>query len=198
MADADETKKPPEQLDAKADKSDKKSLISRLLPWMMLAVVVVVCAGAGFVLGRFFGGPSATQAAPPDVLRTQQAQQAHAQLPQTDDSSADLENTWYYDLEPVVANLNDPGVTRYARVTLTLQVSNDLPQKKGSVFFTEKNPILKNWLTIYLASQTVEDMRGDRNLKRIQSEILEAFNEKLFPNAKPQIKRVLFKEFAIQ
>jgi flagellar basal body-associated protein FliL len=73
-----------------------------------------------------------------------------------------------------------------------------LQQKKGGAFLTEKNPILKNWLTIYLASQTVEDMRGDRNLKRIQSEILEALNEKLFPNAKPQIKRVLFKEFAIQ
>ena len=194
MADRDETKKPQERPDAKAEKSDKKSLSSRLLPWMMLAVVVVVCAGAGFVLGRFFGGPSATQAAG----TAQQAQQAYAQVPQTNDSAADLENTWYYDLEPVVANLNDPGVTRYVRVTLTLQISNELQQKKGGAFLTEKNPILKNWLTIYLASQTVEDMRGDRNLKRIQSEILEALNEKLFPNAKPQIKRVLFKEFAIQ
>ena len=59
-------------------------------------------------------------------------------------------------------------------------------------------PILTNWLTIYLASLSLEDIRGDRNLKRIQIQILDAFNEQLFPNQKPKIKRVLFKEFAIQ
>ena len=163
---------------------------------MTMAVIVVVCAGVGFVLGRFLGGPSATQAAPPDGWRTQQTQQAHAQLLGADDSAA--KNTWYYDLEPVVANLDDPGVTRYVRVALTLQVSNEVTQKKGIAFLTEKVPVLKNLLTIYLASQTVDDMRGDRNLRRIQSEILEAFNEKLYPDAKPQIKGILFKGFAIQ
>ncbi len=194
MADADETKGRQEQADAKAEKSDKKSSSRRLLPWMTMAVIVVVCAGVGFVLGRFLGGPSATQAAG----TAQQTQQANAQLLGTDDSAAQLEHTWYYDLEPVVANLDDPGVTRYVRVALTLQVSNEVPQKKGVAFLTEKVPVLKNLLTIYLASQTVDDMRGDRNLRRIQSEILEAFNEKLYPDAKPQIKGILFKGFAIQ
>jgi len=194
MADADETKGQQEQPDARAEKSDKKSSRKRFLPWMMIAVVVVVCAGVGFVLGRFLGGPSTTQAAG----AAQQAQQAHAQLLGTDGSAANLENTWYYDLEPVVANLNDPGVTRYVRLALTLQISNEVSQKRGIALITEKNPVLKNWLTIYLASQTVEDMRGDRNLRRIQSEMLEAFNEKLYPNAKPQIKGILFKAFAIQ
>jgi len=194
MADADETKDQREQPDAKAEKSDNKSSSRRLLLWMMIAVVVAVCAGVGFGLGRFLGGPSATQAAG----AAPQTQQAHAQPLATDDSAAQLENTWYYDLEPVVANLNDPGVTRYVRLALTLQISNEVSQKRGIALITEKNPVLKNWLTIYLASQTVEDMRGDRNLRRIQSEILEAFNEKLYPGAKPQIKGVLFKGFAIQ
>jgi flagellar basal body-associated protein FliL len=57
---------------------------------------------------------------------------------------------------------------------------------------------LKNWLTIYLSSQTIEDIGGDKNLRRIQSQILDAFNERLFPNTKPKIKEVLFKEFAVQ
>jgi len=90
------------------------------------------------------------------------------------------------------------GVTRYVRVALTLQISAEVDYKKGTAYLEEKNPLLKNWLTIYLASQTIEDMRGDRNLRRIQSEILDALNEKLFPDAKPRIKRILFKGFAIQ
>lgn len=192
MADADETKQQQPQTTAK--EPDQKSSSRRFLPWIIVAVVVVVCASAGFVLGRLFGGPSTTQAAG----NAQQTQQAHEQLLGADDSAADAENTWYYDMEPVVANLNDPGVTRYARIALTVQISNEVPQKNGIALLTEKSPILKNWLTIYLANQTVEDMRGERNLRRIQSDILEAFNEKLYPDAKPQIKGILFKGFAIQ
>jgi flagellar basal body-associated protein FliL len=194
MADEDEIKRQQERPDAGAENSDEKSSSRRFPPWMIIAVVVVVCAGAGFGLGRLLGGPRASQAAG----AAQQAQQAQPQFFGADNSAVGVENTWYYDLDPVVANLNDPGVTRYVRIALTLQVSNDVQQKKGVAFLTEKNPVLKNWLTIYLASQTIEDMRGDTNLRRIQSEILEAFNEKLYPNAKPQIRGILFKEFAIQ
>lgn len=192
MADADETKQ--QKLEPKKKDPDQKSSSTRFLPWIIVAVVVVVCAGAGFALGRLLGGPSTTQAAG----NAQQTRQDHGQLLGADDSAVDAENTWYYDMEPVVANLNDPGVTRYARIALTVQISNEVPQKNGIALLTEKSPILKNWLTIYLANQTVEDMRGERNLRRIQSDILEAFNEKLYPDAKPQIKGILFKGFAVQ
>ena len=57
---------------------------------------------------------------------------------------------------------------------------------------------MTNWLTIYLASLSLGDIRGDKNLRRIQSQITDAFNEILFPDAKPQIENVLFKEFPIQ
>ncbi len=74
-----------------------------------------------------------------------------------------------------------------------------LEEPEGKPILDEKQFLLKNWLAIYLASLTIEDARGDRNLKRIQLQILDAFNETLFPDAKPQIKRILFKEgFAIQ
>jgi hypothetical protein len=41
-------------------------------------------------------------------------------------------------------------------------------------------------------------MRNDRDMKRIQSQILDAFNEILFPSNKRQIKKVLIREFNIQ
>jgi len=194
MADAPKVTERQEQQNPKAAKDGKKSLGRRFLPWMIMAVVVAFCAGAGFGLGRTIGGSGPTKTAGAN----EQTEPALANLIKTDSSAMDSEETWYYDLEPVVANLNEPGVTRYVRVALTLQISAEVDYKKGTAYLEEKNPLLKNWLTIYLASQTIEDMRGDRNLRRIQSEILDALNEKLFPDAKPRIKRILFKGFAIQ
>jgi len=172
-----------------------------LLKAGIMAVVVIFCAGAGFGLGRLFGGSTSPPGGGPAAAPAQAgAEPTDTPRPAMGGASAtqSASGGWYYDFEPVVANLNEPGVTRYIRVALTLQISAELDQKKGSALMEENKPLLKNWLTIYLASQSLEDIRGNRNLQRIQSEILDAFNEKLFPDAKGKIKNVLFKEFAVQ
>lgn len=194
MADADDTKK---QEDSKAESSDKKTS-GGILQWIILAVVVVLFAGAGFGLGRLFAGfrTPAGEAEPGQQDEPSQAEEPKAGAP--DLSGGDSQKCWYYDLEPIVANLDEPGVTRYVRATLILEINPQVSKEKGTAFIEERKPILTNWLTIYLASLTLEDIRGDRNLRRIQLQILDAFNEKLFPDAKPQIKHVFFKEFAIQ
>ena len=43
-----------------------------------------------------------------------------------------------------------------------------------------------------------DEARGEKNLKRIQSQVLEEFNQMLFPNEKPQVSHILLKDFAIQ
>ncbi len=178
----------------KVEKSDKKSLIRRLLPWLLIIIIIAVCAGTGFVLGQFISGRR-----PGKTDESSQQDQAQTEQPETVDlSSTTPGSQWFYELEPVVANLNEPGVTRYVRASLTLEMSANIDIKAGSVFLEEKKPVLTNWLTIYLASLTLEDIRGDRKLRSIQSQIRDAFNEKLFPNAKPQVKHILFREFAIQ
>ena len=197
MAEADEEKqneKPEKQETDKSEGQEKKSFVARFLPKIIVVVVVVVFAGAGFTLGRLFGGSSADQ------------------TPGTSESglSPDLENlkakgseegsekTWFYNMEPVIANLNVSDVTRYVKASLILELSNEMDEKKGTVFLDEKKPILTSWLTVYLASLGLDDIRGDANLKRIQSHVLDAFNERLFPDSKPHIKHILFKEFAVQ
>ncbi|MHC4912743.1 MAG: flagellar basal body-associated FliL family protein [Planctomycetota bacterium] len=214
MADADDTEKKENQQDSTAQSVDnepessnqgteqqeqtaQKTSGSGIFRWIIIAAVVVLFAGAGFALGRFLKGSPPPENADQDES-SQQVEPDQLEDLIADDSSADSRNTWYYDLEPAVANLDVPGVTRYVRATLTLEISPKVDQNKGTVLLAQKTPLLKNWLTIYLASLSLEDIRGDRNLKRIQSQILDSFNEKLFPDAKPQIKKVLFKEFAIQ
>ena len=199
MADADDTKEQEqeqeEQEDSKAESSEKKASAGRL-QWIIVAVVAIVGAGAGLGLGRLFGGSDTTETAQSAEGGPNKPEDIKANIP--DLTGGKSQGTWYYDLAPVVANLDEPGATRYIRLTLTLEIDSQVDQKKGIAFIEEKKPVLTNWLTIYLAGLSLEDIRGDRNLKRIQSQIVDALNEKLFPDAKPQVKRVLFKEFAIQ
>jgi len=194
MADKGDIKEQEKQENPKAEKTDKKTSIRRFLPWIILGAIVVVSAGAGFGLGRLFAGIGEDKATEPSP----QNQQTEAENIKADTSAKGTQKIWYYDLEPVIANLDEPNVTRYVRAVLTLEMSPEMDAKKGKDFLDEKKPILTNWLAIYLASLSLEDIRGERNLKSIQAQILDVFNEKLFPDSKPQIKHVLFREFAIQ
>jgi len=199
MADADDINEQEEQQvqeDAKTEMSDKKSLVTRFLPWIIIFVVVLICACAGLSVGRLFAGSGKSEAAEPGSESDASAQLKD--LKADNESADDSAKVWYYDLDPVMANLNEPTVTRYVRASLTLEMSADMDVKKSTAFLDEKKPILINWLTVYLSSLGLEDIRGDKNLRSIQSQIRDAFNEKLFPDSKPQIKQVLIKEFPVQ
>jgi len=196
MADENETKEQQKEAGSKAEAGSGKSLIGRLLPWIILVVVVVSCAGAGFGLGRLLAGSRTAEPAQPKPEAKEQKKTED--LAATEASAEGPPKAWYFDLDPVVANLNEPSVTRYVRATFTLEVSPEVDKEKGTAFLNEKKPILINWLTVYLSSLRLDDIRGDKNLKSIQSQVCEAFNEKLFPDSKPQINQVLIKEFPVQ
>jgi len=177
--------------DKKTETGEKKSLIARFLPKVIIVIVVGIFAGAGFTLARLLAGSPASQT-------TGGAEQGQSENMYENGSGDDSGKSWYYHLEPVIANLDVDDVTRYVKASLTLEISVDVDEKEGTAFIDEKKPILTNWMTVYLASLNLDDIRGDSNLKRIQSQVMDAFNEKLFPDSKPKIKNVLFKEFAVQ
>jgi len=202
MADEKTETKPTEApadkpADATAEKVAEKGKGGSIVPWIIIAAVVVVTAVAGLVLGRLLAGakPQAAAAATPQA--EQPKPQAAEQL-KPDKPGAAKEEVWYFDLEPVVANLDEPGATRYVRASLTLEMSPEISSEKGTAFLQQKKPLMTNMLTIYLAGLNLETTRGDKNLKRIQSDICDSFNERLFSNGKPLIKRILIKEFAVQ
>jgi flagellar basal body-associated protein FliL len=201
MADADDKKeqeeqKAPETEAEQTDQNDKKSLVARLLPWIIMAVVVAICAGGGFSLGRLFAGSDTPEAAESDS-KSDEPTQAKG-LKADDDSANDSGKAWYYDFEPIVANLKEPNLTRYVSLTLTFEMSSGISQPKGRAFLDDKKPILTNWLCVYLSSLSLDDITGDKNLKKLQSHILESLNEELFPDSKAQIQQVLIKGFAVQ
>ena len=184
-----EKKKDPELEAPKA-----QGPLARILPWLIPALVVIVFAAGGFLVGRAFGTRGQAQ----NAAGAEADNPAEPVLPEGPALKAGTGQSWYYDLDPVVVNLNDPGVTRYVRISLTLEVSSTMDEKEGKPFLDQKKPLMKHWLTLFLSNQTIEDARGEKNLMRMQAQISDTLNNGLFPGSKPRIKNVLFKEFAIQ
>ncbi|MEJ5259689.1 MAG: flagellar basal body-associated FliL family protein [Anaerohalosphaeraceae bacterium] len=163
--------------------------------WVMLGAVAAGALSGGFALSQLLGGtdsecPAAQTAEPAKVeknfdeflLKNSQNQPA-----------------WIYEgLEAIVSNLDEPGVTRYVRVTVSLEMSPEMDRTKGEAYLNERKLVLRDWLTTYFAGLSLEDVRGSRNLEKIKRHIREQFNELLFPNGRPYIQRVLFREFAVQ
>jgi flagellar basal body-associated protein FliL len=192
MADAENAEN--KDHDAGHEAPPKKGLVGKVVPWLVPLLAVAVCAGAGYAIGRLFGARGSAQT----ISAAEQPSPDEALTPPVPVERPDTGESWYYDLEPVIGNLNEPGVVRYVRLGLTLEVGSSMTEKEGTGFFEQRKPLLKNWLTLYLNNLSLEDIRGERNLRRIQTQIADAFNQSLFPNAKPRIKRVLFKELSIQ
>lgn len=168
--------------------------LTKVMPWLIPALVVLAFAVGGFLIGRSFGTRGSAQ----NVAGAEHNAPATPAPSKEPALKADTGESWYYDLDPVVVNLNEPGVTRYARVGLTLEVGATMGEKEGRPFLDQKKPLMKHWLTLFLSNQTIEDSRGEKNLTRMETQITEAFNSNLFPSAKGRINGILFREFAIQ
>ncbi len=181
-----------------AESKDNTKRKEKITTWSIMAGIVLIFALAGFFLGKVL----VETLKPEPIVAAQITGNSESQQEQDGQPKQPIvesTDTWFYkDLKAVVANLDEPGATRYVRTTLILEIHNSLEQKDGEVLLEEKTPHLRSWLTIYLASLSLDDAQGEKNLKRIQSDILESFNQKLFPNGQPQIRRILLSDFAIQ
>jgi flagellar basal body-associated protein FliL len=213
---------PAENKDAKgkADKGKSRSL----LPMIIVGVIVLVAAGAGIGLSKLFAGgnksssaedvnlekeiPADKETAKPAAEKGEKpksekpaakhGEKSKGESSKSEKITAKEGEAWYFNLDPVVANLDEPGATRYIRTAFILEMSPEISAEKGTAILEQKKPLIANLLTIYLAGLNIETTRGDKNLKRIQSELCDTFNEQLFPESKPMVKRVLIKEFAVQ
>jgi flagellar basal body-associated protein FliL len=173
-----------------------------ILTWIILGVVVVIGAGSGFMVGRISAGSG------PQKDQGTEATSANnnSDKKQSDEPGGEVKGTWFFNMQPVIANLNEPGVTRFVRATITMEISNELEPVKsedgseplGNPLLVSKKPVLENWLTIYLSGLSISDTQGGKNKMKIQHQILDAFNQELFPDSKPLIKKILLKEFVIQ
>jgi flagellar basal body-associated protein FliL len=199
MADDITDQKPPDNAEAgnsddKPDKTGEQTVVGGILPWIVTFVTAVLCAGAGLTLGRLFAAPRTPETTAPvqkNPLLDPQFLSSHRA------ATTDLPKMWYYDLEPVTVNLNEPDFARYVRAGVTLEMDGNTDPSKGKAFLNQNKILLLNKLTVYLASLSTENLRGEKNLDQVRSQIRDLFNKELFPHSKPCIRRILLKQLAI-
>jgi flagellar basal body-associated protein FliL len=163
-----------------------------LFLWLILTIVVLAGGVGGLGLSMMMGGSAPEE---PNTTETASAEPAFDPLV----AKTDTQKPWLFTkMDSIVANLDEPGVTRYVRVSIILELSPKLDSINGDIFLEEKKVILQDWMTTYLAGLSLEDVRGSRNLNRIKQETLDQFNKLLFGPDKAYVEKVLFKEFAVQ
>ncbi|MBL7139331.1 MAG: flagellar basal body-associated FliL family protein [Planctomycetes bacterium] len=165
---------------------------------------VILCAGVAFAAGGAgYGVALLTTGGQPLAPAAAQADESAdpasltAPAPAARQVADDTDKCLYKDLEPITVNLDEPRLARYVHACLTLAIPEE-EFAAASLVVDAKMLVLRDWLTVYLASLTLDEVRGPASLNRMRREILDAFNQELWPDQKPRIRKVLFKEFAVK
>lgn len=189
----EETSKTPETSDVKKDEKKAKDTkgetpagggwVMRILLGFGVAVVAGGAGAATSLLLRPDHTVAEVTAETPDLVKKQ-----------NDETLKEFE---YYPFEAVTVNLNVRSGDRYLKVKVFLAIA---PGDKEEAFaeLDKRQKELKDWLMAYLRDHTLEEVSGKKNQVRMQREIAQAFNEKLWPDARPRIDHVLFDEFTVQ
>lgn len=186
---SDEKKKP--------EKEKKQGNPITKSTWIITASIIVVGILGGFALAQLLGpsGPPKLAEAG-EITDPQNMKKTWDQLVT---ENSENNEPWYYDqLEPIIANLDEPGITRHVRATIVLEISPEMDKEKGGLFLQDKKIIIKDFLSTYFAGLSLERVRGSRNRTRIKNEIKEHLNDLIFPNSKPFILNVLTQDFSVQ
>jgi len=168
-----------------ADDAPVAASLTMMLGGLLLAVIVVG-AVSGLVAAKLSAGPRSAEAA--------------ADPPGQTDPNGVVDKYVYIELEPVVVNLDEHRLMRYVRASIVLELDATSPRQLRAVqdLIERRRLVLKNRLTLFLAGRTPDDVRGDKALRHLERQILDDFNQQLWPDKKGKIHDVMFKEFAVQ
>ena len=104
----------------------------------------------------------------------------------------------YIEFDSVVANLNEPRLSRYVRCEVVLVVSVEDRDRLADVV-RAREPELRNWLVTYLSDLTLDLVRGAKGLERVRRAVLAGFNAQLRrAGCKPGLRDVLLKSLVVQ
>lgn len=111
---------------------------------------------------------------------------------------AHLEHLATIELEgEVVVNLSEERMTRFLKVKVAIQCEASAEGKVKE--HVEKNKAaLKSWMISHIAGKTLKEVSGTMAINRLQREMLERFDDMLYPNGDSPIRAVLFEEYIVQ
>ena len=207
MPDSEPDSPPQDAAESRPPETDAEGTADGDAPPGKRRLFFILCAGVALAAGGA-GYAVAVITADQQPLSPASAEAGESPTPEEGTKSADdalpdpkpaeeTENYAYKDLEAITVNLDEPRLARYVHATVTLAIPEE-DFATASAAIDAETRVLRDWLTVYLTSLTLDDVRGPANLNRIRREILDAFNQELWPEGKPLIRKVLFKEFAVK
>lgn len=97
----------------------------------------------------------------------------------------------------VTVNLAEDRMTRYLRLKIVIVVEEEA-EAAFTLLLEKKKPVLKSWLISHLSGKTLKDVAGTVGVNRLQREIMEKFEDTLYPNGHSHLKNVMFEEYLVQ
>ncbi|MBT3198279.1 MAG: hypothetical protein HN350_00015 [Phycisphaerales bacterium] len=168
------------------DAGGKTGIMDKLLAILLPLGVIVLFAGAGY----FASGLTA----PAQVEAQEEVEPSEPEKTPPVDSD---QGYVYFDLEPIITNLNEPQATRYIKVIFSLgSLEEDKAEVEAAI--AKKTHELKNHLLIYLSNLSLNDVRGAKNINRVRREVQDSINERLWPSGRPMIANVSLKDWIVQ
>ncbi len=96
-----------------------------------------------------------------------------------------------FDLGTFIVNLADPGVEMYAKVSITLELSDQEVTKEVE----KRLPIVKDAVIDILSSKTYSDIRTPEGREKLRFELIKRINTIL---VKGGVRNLYFTEFVVQ
>ncbi|VTT97911.1 flagellar basal body-associated protein : Marine sediment metagenome DNA, contig: S03H2_S09489 (Fragment) OS=marine sediment metagenome GN=S03H2_41710 PE=4 SV=1: FliL [Gemmataceae bacterium] len=97
----------------------------------------------------------------------------------------------------VVVNLAEDRMTRYLRLKIAVVVDAE-KEKELAEAVTKHKASLKSKCIGHLAGKTLKDVSGSVGVSRVQRELLDRFEEVLYPDGNSHLRAVLFEEYVVQ
>lgn len=97
----------------------------------------------------------------------------------------------------VVVNLAEDRMNRYLRMKIAIKVDAD-DEKAVTALVAKHKAAMKSKLISHLAGKTLRDVSGSVGVNRLSREILEKFDDILYPDGESKVREVLFEEYVVQ
>ena len=151
--------------------------------------LIIILSIVGFVLVLVFGAGFFVMWSKISQLSAPLQEEVVAEPETTEDAPPQLGPLMA--LNPFVVNLADPGGSRYLRMTVELELSDELLRNE----IMSRLPQIRNAMLMILPSKTMADVTSSEGKEALREEIIEALNEIL---AKGEIRNIYYTEFVVQ
>jgi len=98
----------------------------------------------------------------------------------------------------ILVNLAEPRLTRYLKVTLTLEADPPTRDLFTRLAADKRDAVFKDWLITHLSDKQLDDVKGAGAINRLRRELTDGLNTLLAEYGEYRVANVFFTELNVQ